>query len=208
MQDTRNLVDKYKGRSVESVVEDLDCSRAKMHIAIENWEHDFNIGSIVRTANAFNVGAVHIVGRRKWNRRGAMMTDVYQHVYHHYTLDEFSAYCQGDADLRAQLRTRSLRDTDTEPHPGELAPLEGKFPLLGIDILPGVSTPLERAELPERCIMLFGSEGTGLSDEALDLVRASSRQILHITQYGSTRSINAGHAAAVAMYAWALKWRV
>jgi tRNA G18 (ribose-2'-O)-methylase SpoU len=208
-----------------------------MHIAIENWEHDFNIGSIVRTANAFNVGAVHIIGRRKWNKRGAMMTDVYQHVYHHYTLDEFNAYRLGRAKLRDELRAQAIisrgarhgcvhaadsrsseHARDSAPaassdalahdkHASELAPIMGEFPLIGIDILPGVSQPLERAKLPEQCILLFGSEGQGLTPQALELAQASSGAILHITQHGSTRSINAGHAAAVAMYAWSLQWR-
>jgi tRNA G18 (ribose-2'-O)-methylase SpoU len=136
-------------------------------VAIENFQHDFNIGSVVRTANAFNVAAVHIVGRRRWNRRGAMVTDRYQNVEHH----------EKPADL-----------------------LDLGLPVLGIDNIDG-SVPLERAVLPRACVLLFGQEGPGLSAESVELCE----RVLHITQYGSTRSINAGAAAAIAMYAWALQ---
>jgi tRNA G18 (ribose-2'-O)-methylase SpoU len=138
-----------------------------VHIAIENFQHDFNIGSVVRTANAFNVAAVHIVGRRRWNRRGAMVTDRYQHVEHH-----------------------------SDP----TGLLELGLPIIGIDNIEG-STPIERRVLPRACVLFFGQEGPGLSGESLDLCQ----EVLHITQYGSTRSINAGAAAAIAMYAWALQ---
>ena len=83
MDDTRNLVDKYKGMNNEAIVADLDKSRVPLQVAIENLTHDFNIGTIIRNANAFNVEAVHIIGRRKYNRRGAMVTDRYLHIYHH-----------------------------------------------------------------------------------------------------------------------------
>jgi tRNA G18 (ribose-2'-O)-methylase SpoU len=136
-------------------------------VAIENFQHDFNIGSVVRTANAFNVAAVHIVGRRRWNRRGAMVTDRYQHLEHH-------------AD------------------PAGLLALG--LPVLGIDNIPG-SVPLESAALPRACVMLFGQEGPGLSPESVGICAS----VLHITQYGSTRSLNAGAAAAIAMYHWALQ---
>lgn len=169
--DRRNVVDGFRYWRLEAIVEELDTRRHPLHVAIQNWEHDFNIGSMVRTANAFNVEAVHIVGRRRWNRRGAMVTDRYLHVVHHP--DE-----QSLADWLARH---------------EVVPV-------GVDNLPG-SVPLESARLPERCCLVFGSEGPGLTDE---MVRACS-QLVAITQYGSTRSINAGAAAAIAMYHWALQ---
>ncbi|MDQ6897783.1 MAG: RNA methyltransferase, partial [Actinomycetota bacterium] len=57
----------------------------------------------------------------------------------------------------------------------------------------------ESYAFPPACVLVFGQEGPGLSDE----MRAACEVVVHITQYGSTRSINAGAAAAVAMYAWA-----
>ena len=81
--DTRNVIDRYKGWPMERIVADLDSRRHDFHVAIENWQHDFNIGSVVRTANAFLAKEVHIIGNRRWNRRGAMVTDRYQHIRHH-----------------------------------------------------------------------------------------------------------------------------
>ena len=166
--DTRNVEDRFRYWTREAIIAELDRTRHPLHIAIENFQHDFNIGSVVRTANAFNVASVHIVGKRRWNRRGAMVTDRYQHVAH-------------------------------VPEPAGL--LELGLPIVGIDNVPG-SVPLEGAELPRACVMVFGQEGPGLSPESLELCE----QVLHITQYGSTRSINAGAAAAIAMWAWALQW--
>jgi tRNA G18 (ribose-2'-O)-methylase SpoU len=166
--DTRNVVDQYRYWTREAIVADLDKRRHPFHVAIENWQHDLNIGSVVRNANAFLAAEVHIVGARKWNRRGAMVTDRYQHVRHHPTLAEFTAWAAAQ-DL----------------------------PVLGIDNLPG-SEPIDAYPLPERCVMLFGQEGPGLSEEAREL----SRVVLHIRQFGSTRSINAAAASAVAMHEW------
>lgn len=87
--DSRNVEDKYRYMSVQAIVDDLDKTRSGLHIAIENWQNDSNIGTIVRSANAFNVSAVHIIGRRHWNRRGAMVTDRYLHIFHHSTIDDF-----------------------------------------------------------------------------------------------------------------------
>jgi tRNA G18 (ribose-2'-O)-methylase SpoU len=134
--DRRNVVDRYRYWRHDAIVADLDGRRHDFHVAIENWQHDFNIGTVVRTANAFLAREVHIVGRRRWNRRGAMVTDRYQHVRHHETIDAFVAWA---------------------------AP-EG-LPVLGIDNLPG-SRPLERHALPRRCVLLFGQEGPGLSEPA------------------------------------------
>jgi tRNA G18 (ribose-2'-O)-methylase SpoU len=166
--DRRNVVDRYRYWRREAIVADLDERRHPFHVAIENWQHDLNIGSVVRTANAFLAAEVHIVGRRRWNRRGAMVTDRYQHVRHHESVDELAAWA----------RARDL-------------------PLIGVDNLPG-AVPLESYDLPERCVLLFGQEGPGLSPAA----RRACAATLSIAQYGSTRSINAGAAAAIAMHAW------
>ena len=170
--DRRNVVDRYRYWTVEAIVADLDTRRRPLHVAIQNWEHDFNIGSIVRTANAFNVSGVHILGRRRWNKRGALVTDRYLHVYHHASVADFSAW----------FAARGI-------------------PVVGVDNLPG-SRPLETTELPESVCLLFGSEGPGLTDEAV----AACAYLVAIGQDGSTRSINAGAAAAIAMYAWGLRW--
>jgi len=89
--DKRNVEDKYRYWTIEAIKADLDKSRTDLHVAIENWQHDMNIGTIVRNANAFNAGAVHVIGRRHWNKRGAMVTDRYLNVFHHATVDEFVA---------------------------------------------------------------------------------------------------------------------
>jgi tRNA G18 (ribose-2'-O)-methylase SpoU len=166
--DRRNVVDGYRYWSVDAIVADLDRRRHPFHVAIENWRHDLNIGTVVRTANAFLAESVHIVGKKRWNRRGAMVTDRYQHVRHHADV----------ADLVAWAR-------------------ESGLPLLAVDNLPG-AVPLETTALPRACVLLFGQEGSGLSEEA----RAAADGVLSIAQYGSTRSINAGVAAGIAMHRW------
>ena len=168
--DRRNVLDHYRYWTVTAIVADLDTKRHPLQIAIENWQHDLNIGSVVRTANAFNVSFVHIVGKRDWNRRGAMVTDKYLHVIHHPTVADFASWC---------------RDNDT--------------PIIGIDNLP-VSQQLENYPLPEKCVLFFGQEGAGMSDEAVEICDV----VLAIAQYGSTRSMNASAAGAIAMYAWAM----
>jgi tRNA G18 (ribose-2'-O)-methylase SpoU len=166
--DRRNVVDAYRYWRVEAVVADLDRRRHPLHVAVENWVHDLNIGSVVRTANAFNVAAVHVVGRRRWNRRGAMVTDRYVHVLHHAGVAELAAWAGSQA-----------------------------LPLIGVDNLPG-AVPLEGFAVPQRCVLLFGQEGPGLSADAV----ASCAHVLSIAQFGSTRSINVAAAAAIAMHAW------
>ncbi len=132
--DRRNVVDRYRYWTREAIVADLDLVRNPFHIAIENWEHDFNIGTVVRNANAFAAAAVHIIGKRHWNRRGAMVTDRYQHVHHHPTVEDFVTWTS-----------------------------DRRLPVIGIDNLPG-SIALEHAALPEACALVFGQEGPGLSD--------------------------------------------
>ncbi|WP_062389513.1 TrmH family RNA methyltransferase [Demequina iriomotensis] len=166
--DRRNVVDRYRYWRHEEIVTDLDERRHPFHVAIENWQHDLNIGSVVRTANAFLAREVHIVGNRRWNRRGAMVTDRYQHIRHHPTVDDLARWAA-----------------------------QAGLPVIGIDNLPG-SVPLETYALPRACVLVFGQESVGLSDA----IRDASTATLAIGQYGSTRSINAGAAAAIAMHAW------
>jgi tRNA G18 (ribose-2'-O)-methylase SpoU len=166
--DRRNIVDHYRYWRREAIVADLDGRRHPFHVAIENFGHDFNIGTVVRTANAFAAAAVHIVGRRRWNRRGAMVTDRYQHLHHHETVSALAGFAAA-AGLR----------------------------LVAVDNLPG-AVPLETALLPREALLVFGSESTGLTEEA----RAAADIAVSIAQFGSTRSINAGVAAGIAMHSW------
>ncbi|ASN41156.1 MAG: RNA methyltransferase [Paeniglutamicibacter terrestris] len=166
--DRRNVADKYRYWSMEAIVADLDERRHDFHIAIENWQHDMNIGTVVRTANAFLAKEVHIIGRRRWNKRGAMVTDRYQHVRHHPTVEDFVVWAKGEG-----------------------------LAIIGIDIFPD-SEKLETYELPRNCVLVFGQEGPGLSEE----VHQNAEATLSIEQFGSTRSINAASAAGIAMHAW------
>ena len=167
--DRRNVVDRYRYWSVEAIVADLDRRRHGFHVAIENWEHDFNIGTVVRNANAFGAAAVHVIGPHRWDRRGAMSTHRYLHVEHHRDVDVFVGW----------TRDRGL-------------------PIVAFDNVDGAVT-LEHTRLPERCVLLFGQEGPGVTGEA----RSAAAMTCAITQYGSTRSLNAGVASGIAMYAWA-----
>jgi tRNA G18 (ribose-2'-O)-methylase SpoU len=170
--DHRNVIDRYRYWRMAAIVADLDEHRHPFHVAIENWQHDMNIGSIVRSANAFGANTVHIIGKRRWNRRGAMVTDRYQHVIHHPDVATFAQWAAA-----------------------------ASIPVIAVDNLPG-AVPVQDAALPERCVLLFGQEGPGLSSEALD----AAASLVEITQYGSTRSINASAAAAVIMYEWCRRW--
>ncbi len=166
--DRRNVVDAYRYWAREAIVADIDTRRHPLHVAIENFANDANIGTVVRTANAFAAQAVHIVGRRRWNRRGAMVTDRYQHIHHHETV----------ADLLAYAASEGLT-------------------VVAVDNTPG-SVPIETAELPRECLLLFGQEGPGVTEDA----RAGAAMTVSIAQFGSTRSINAGVAAGIAMHSW------
>ncbi|GAB3151126.1 rRNA methyltransferase [Microbacterium neimengense] len=170
--DRRNVIDRYRYWRMEAIVADLDAHRHGFHVAIENWQHDMNIGSIVRSANAFAAAEVHIIGRRRWNKRGAMVTDRYQHVRHHDDVASFAAWAAAE-----------------------------NLPVIAVDNVLG-SVPVQDAELPERCVLVFGQEGPGLSPEAV----AAASGVVEISQYGSTRSINAAAAAAVVMYEWCRRW--
>jgi tRNA G18 (ribose-2'-O)-methylase SpoU len=174
--DTRNVVDNYRYWSMEAIVADLDSKRHPFEVAIENWQHDLNIGSIVRNANAFMAARVHIVGNKRWNRRGAMVTDRYQHITQHPTVEGLIEYAKTAGE-------------GGKPRP-----------IIAIDNVPGCKK-LEEYQLPKECIFLFGQEGPGLSQAALD----ASDVVLEITQFGSTRSINASAAAAITMHTWVMQ---
>ena len=166
--DSRNVIDRYRYWSMAAIVADLDEHRHGFHVAIENWQHDINIGSIVRSANAFAADTVHIIGRRRWNKRGAMVTDRYQHVMNHPDVAAFVAWTK-----------------------------QAGLPIVAIDNMEG-AVLIETFDFPEKCVLLFGQEGPGLTAEAL----AASDVQVEISQFGSTRSLNASAAAAVAMHAW------
>ncbi len=170
--DTRNVVDEYRYWCREAIVADIDRRRHPLHVAIENFGNDANIGAVVRTANAFAVHTVHIVGRRRWNRRGAMVTDRYQHLAHH----------DGTENLLAFARAAGLQ-------------------VVAVDNVPG-AVRLEQTPLPRECLLLFGQEGPGISEAA----RSGAQMTVSIAQFGSTRSINAGAAAGIAMHAWIRQW--
>ncbi|MBT8250433.1 MAG: RNA methyltransferase [Acidimicrobiia bacterium] len=166
--DRRNVLDQYRYWTVEAIVADLDRRRHAFHVAVENWQHDFNIGTVVRNANAFLANRVHIVGKKRWNRRGAMVTDRYVHIDHYLNVAGFAEWAATEA-----------------------------IPLIGIDIVPN-AVSIERFEFPERCCLVFGQEGPGLSSE----MRAVCSAIVKIPQYGSTRSVNVGVASGIAMHSW------
>ncbi len=170
--DTRNVVDAYRYWTRAAIVADIDKRRHPLHVAIENFGHDANIGGVVRTANAFAVDTVHIVGRRRWNRRGAMVTDRYQRLQHHETTAELLAFAD-----------------------------QAGLAVVAVDNVPG-AVRLEEAALPRECLMVFGQEGPGITDEA----RACAAVTVSIAQFGSTRSINASVAAGIAMHAWIRRW--
>jgi tRNA G18 (ribose-2'-O)-methylase SpoU len=165
MEDKRNLIDIYKGLSNEQIFYTLESSRTPLEIAIENVEHDFNIGSIVRTANSFNVKIVHIIGKKKYNRRGAMCTDKYLKIIHHPTLEDF-------------LKTQKDRE------------------LVAIENNTERAKPLHLKSFNRATTLIFGSENNGISPELLK----EAQDVRFIESFGSTRSVNVGAAAAIAMY--------
>jgi tRNA G18 (ribose-2'-O)-methylase SpoU len=166
--DTRNVLDTYRYWTVEAIKADLDGHRSSLHVAIENWQHDLNIGTIVRTANAFNISTVHIIGKRHWNRRGAMVTDRYMNVVHHETVENF---------------VNTMKNIQKE--------------IIAVDIISG-ATSISKVHFNENIVFVFGGEGPGLSDE----MKKVASQTVMIEQTGSTRSVNVGVAAGIAMYIW------
>lgn len=169
--DHRNVLDKYRYWRVEAIKADLDETRVGLEIAIENLERDFNVGTIVRTANAFNINKVHIIGRKQWNKRGAMVTDLYMNIEYHDSVKAFKD---------------SMKQAGTE--------------IIAIDIVEGAEC-LHDTVLPKNAVLVFGAEGPGLSEEMLQ----ASQRVVMIDQLGSTRSVNVGVAAGIAMYAWLSK---
>ena len=170
--DTRNVVDAYRYWRREAIVADIDQRRHPLHVAIENFGNDANIGAVVRTANAFAVDTVHIVGRRRWNRRGAMVTDRYQRLLHHDTTEDLLVFARGAG-----------------------------LAVVAVDNVPG-AVRLEETTLPRDCLLVFGQEGPGISTSA----QSGAALTVSIAQFGSTRSINAGAAAGIAMHAWIRQW--
>ncbi len=166
--DSRNVLDKYRYWKVEAIKNDLDALRLPLEIAVENVSRDFNMGTIIRTANALNVNKVHIIGRRQWNKRGAMVTDVYMNIEYHASVEVFAAAME-----------------------------QAGRHILAIDIIPG-AVPLTQAELPAKSVLVFGSEKDGVSEQ----LQKVSEEIIHIEQFGSTRSVNVGVAAGIVMYEW------
>ena len=165
MEDSRNLIDELKGLTNEQVFDVLSKKRNNLEIAIENVEHDFNIGSIVRTANSFNVKKVHIIGRKKYNRRGAMCTDKYLEIIHHPTIEDF-------------LNTQKDR---------ELVAIENNTPR---------AKELHTKVFSKNTTLIFGSENNGITKELLE----KTTDVRYIESFGSTRSVNVGVAAGIAMY--------
>ncbi len=169
-EDTRNLRDQYKGMTNEAVFDDLAEKRNALEVAIENVGHDFNVGTIVRSANNFNARKVHIIGRKKYNRRGAMCTDKYLEVVYWSDFQGFLA----DQKQRGQEVVAIENNTDRVK-------------------------PLVSKKFVQATTLLFGSEGDGLTTEALN----NADDVREIESFGSTRSVNVGVAAGIAMYEWA-----
>lgn len=165
-EDKRNVADEFRGMSVDAIKAELDKRRQPLQIAVENLSRDFNMGTIVRNANAFNVSMIHIIGRKQWNKRGAMVTDRYMNITYHPTVTDFLAAVSGHA-------------------------------IIGIDNIDG-SVPLGQTKLPKNAVLVFGSEGDGLSDEMI----TKCEKLVAIEQFGSTRSVNVGVASGIAMYTW------
>ena len=168
--DYRNVTDNFRYVKTEVIIAELDTNGVSLEIAIENLERDFNMGTIVRSANAFGVRHVHIIGRKQWNKRGAMKTETYLHL-HYYK--------------------------DVESFVGAMAN-QNKW-LVAVDIIEGAKNIAE-TDLPKNTVLIFGSEGNGLSSELV----TSANAVAMIPQHGSSRSLNVGVAAGVAMYAWQL----
>lgn len=169
MLDTRNVADEFKNMPHDDIVMQLDERGVELEVAIENLERDFNMGTIVRSANAFGVRHIHVVGRKQWNRRGAMMTDKYLQIHYYASIDEFMSYIS--------------------QHKKVLVALENNRP---------DTQALGEFVFPNNTVLLFGSESSGITDELLK----EADKVVSIEQLGSTRSLNIGVAAGVAMYTW------
>lgn len=173
MDDHRNVLDEFKGKAHDDIVNELDVRGVSLEIAIENTLRDFNMGSIVRTANAFGVRTIHVIGRKQWNKRGAMMTDKYLNILYYASPAEFSSVMQ--------QREKVVKALENNVSSGSLYD----------------------ATLPNNLVWVFGQEGPGISKELLELCD----EVVSIPQLGSTRSMNVGHAAAIALYEWSRQHR-
>lgn len=145
MSDPRNVVDRFKDMPEDTIIAALDKNGVELEIAIENLERDFNMGTIVRSANAFGVRHIHVIGRRQWNKRGAMATDKYLHVYYHQSVEDFVE------EMKARAKV-----------------------IIAIDN-PETATDLAKAELPKNAVLVFGAEGPGLTDELLEVAKSTVR---------------------------------
>lgn len=139
MEDTRNVIDEHKGKSITEIVAVLDTQGIDLEIAVENTQRDFNMGTIVRSANAFGVRHVHVIGRKQWNKRGAMMTDKYLHVHYYADVTTFAE-----------------------------AMNERKRTIIAVDNILG-SVGLHKTRLPNNAVLVFGQEGPGISEELVQV---------------------------------------
>ena len=138
MNDTRNVSDEFKDMQHDKIVEILDQRGVELEIAIENTLRDFNMGTIVRNANAFGVRKVHVIGRRQWNKRGAMATDKYLHVIYHPSVDSFITYMIQQNKHIFAIENNCQTESIVE------------------------------VEFPDNLVMVFGQEGPGLSQDLLE----------------------------------------
>ena len=168
MDDSRNLIDKYKGMGNDEIVAELNKHRSPLMVAIFNVEHDFNMGSIVRTANSFNVSKIYIIGKKKYNRRGAMCTDKYMEIVHCPLISDFLATQEGREIVAIENNVKSAK-------------------------------PLHTKKFQRETTLVFGSESDGISEELLE----AAGDVRYIESFGSTRSVNVGVAAGIAMYEYA-----
>ena len=171
--DRRNVADRYRYWRLEAIVADLDGRRHPFHVAVENWQHDLNIGAVVRNANAFLAAEVHIVGERRWNKPRR----------------------DGHRPLPARPPPPDARGVRRVGGAVRRCPCSASTTCRARS-----RSTVTRCR--ERCVLLFGQEGPGLSEEAREL----SEAVLAIRQFGSTRSINAAAASAVAMHEWVRRW--
>lgn len=168
MEDKRNVMDEFKNTAHDDIVRALDARGASLEIAIENTLRDFNMGTIVRSANAFGVRTVHVIGRKQWNRRGAMMTEKYLNVLYYASPDAFSSA------MKQRKKYVYALENNTSSH------------------------SIYETQFKIDAVLLFGQEGAGISHELL----AVADEVISIDQRGSTRSLNVGVAAGIAMYEW------
>lgn len=183
--DYRNVTDFYKGKSDDEIRSDLDQHRGKMISIMQNLSHDFNKASAVRNSNAFGMRKLIFLnpenpaipdapeGIKKWDRRGSLGTQNYEHIEHRRVTDYQAVFDQLHAD---------------------------GYTIYAVDNTPGYQPQsLYNVTFPAKSAFLFGEERLGLAD---DLIAAADAMI-YIPQYGSVRSINVSvaHGIIAAFYA-------